>query len=390
MALTLKPPRTIRSVKNGVEYWNRHQQLVGTFRGRRVNVSTGETDPVKAEEFRIDFESGALKTERQGGPTAATGEDVTFLYAADAYVVAKDVSTEDTKRVERLKTQPEVKGKTLRQVTQDDINKIAKRLYPTSIDSQIRSVYTLMAAILHYGAEDANDWCPYRRIEKPPPPPKRNRLPAPDAYAKLAAATAPENGGDPKQSLFIDWLFRQGRRVTEYLNDGVHKNSGILVEHIDLGDLCYETHVSKSNHWQVFELDEVCAGRTANDADFKRGGGPLFPWRTRHQVYAWLNPLCERLGLRVTKEVRTAKGHKYKKVVSVKMTPHRARHLLGTQLAADHVHQANIQGILGHRDRKSTDRYVHADRAAMRGALATRAKRLDTVQALPPAKKERA
>lgn len=388
MALKLHAPGTLSWGKKGT---NSKYQLQGTFEGRSVDVSCRTTDPDAAERFRIQFEHNLLDVAGPGGSPAA-GQKIKFSEAADRYKRARQLERPDVARLERLKLQPEIQDKTLDDITQDDINAIAVRLFPDSVDSQIRSVYTPISGVLHYGAEPGNKWCASWPIKRPKPGKPRNRLPAPDAYARLMAAAV-----DPKQRLFIEWLFRQGRRISEYLQNPRKRhrqNSGILCERIDLREGTYETYISKSNHWQSFEMDEAVIALTRQDPDMTRylaggEGGPLFPWTNNNQVYRWFNPLCERVGLRKTKIVKTKSGHYIKYVVKTDMTPHRARHLLGTQLAADGTHAANIQHILGHLDSKSTERYVHADAKAIRAALKRRSLMLDNIAALP-AKKERA
>lgn len=314
--------------------------------GRDREFSTGARDKAAAKAAAPEVIATV-----NAGRIPGVGEAVDFGRALDIYIAAKHPSKDDLKRLGRLR--PILGRKLCHEVAQADLDSAAAQLYPDgSGDTRNRQVYTPAIAVLHYAALPTNGWAPERKWKRPKLKEAETRATAPHVGEVLYANT------QGKERLLIAWLFRHGTRISDALRQRCDK--------IHLLELTYEQFISKNRKWKTFQIDDEVWELLANDPDVQRGEGKLFPWPNRWSVYRWLNPLCERLGLR--KYVEDKKAARGRRVVRSDMTPHMARHRLGKDLNAAGAGQKTIASALGQLSVKSAARYTAEDAEAIRAA----------------------
>jgi integrase len=313
---------SLRVYSPGTRKGNRFCIIRGRLGGRLIEITTDTTDKGAAEETRAKLEYDFYK----GRPVART---ITFAQAADLYEAFKAPGHTERQRIARLVKA--IGTRKLRDVRQDTLVEAAAFLYPTAKpSSKNRSVIAPGAAILHYATR--LDLVDYRRIE-------RFKEPAPVTRAlsrEAADALMNTAKGDVKNLLV--WLFHQGTRITDALR--------VKWDDVDLKARTVRMRVSKADEWRIFPLAQEVFFRLANAP---KREGYLFPWRNRWAAYGALEPVL--------------------KATKIKFTPHMARHSLGTWLNARGVGGKTIMSALGHKDRKSSDRYQHADVEIVRAAL---------------------
>lgn len=310
MPFTLFPPGTRKG--------NRFFVVRGKIDGRDVEVSTKTRDETAARIFALEFERRCLESGVPG-----QSEAVTWSRAADFYSAARRVSRDDERYIARLKKI--IGEKPVRAIRQVDLDDAATRLHPSAAPETInRQVYTPAIAILNYAV--SNDWCDERKWRRPKIGDPATRAAAPDAGVALVNATE----GDKR--LLLLWLWKHGTRISDALR--------VRWSGIDLTARTYELWISKARRWKTFPMDDEVWELLVNAPEDERRG-TLFPWGDRHNVYRWLRPLAEQLG--------------------VHFTPHMARHRLGRDLSAAGAGLRTIMDALGQKSPKSALRYVSED-----------------------------
>jgi integrase len=311
-------------VKRG--YANRFYLIRGEIAGRDVEISTKTRDKVAAEKLKDQLAARLWESRIPGA-----GEDVTFARAGELLAIARGYGKDDRKRLARVTG---VLGKKIcSQIQQADIDGAADRLYPNATnETRNRQVYTPAAAVLHYAAE--NKWRPDGVFKRPKLKAYETRAAAEGVAAALIEATA------GRAQLLILWWFKHGTRISDTLR--------VEWKRIDLSQRSYDLYISKNRSWKTFPLDDEVWEILANIPAEERQG-KLFPWRHRQEVYDWLIPLRELLGLT--------------------FTPHMARHRLGKDLNASGAGLKTIMGALGQRDPRSAARYAAEDLEIVRAAI---------------------
>lgn len=293
----------------------------GRVAGRLREIDTGTTDEKAARRLAAEAERRFLASS-----PPRPGEAIGFARAVDLYTDFKRPSKREEQFLARLKT--ELGTKRIAEIRHIDLVNAANALYPgRSPATKNRAALRPAAAVLHYMASDG--LCPWLRVTlfKEPKPKTR----AVDREIAMALVNSAE--GD--QQLLLLWLFRQGPRITDALK--------VAWEQINLRRRVVLRHIGKTDEWIEEPLQDEVWELLANREPKK---GRLFPWNNRWQVYRWLGPLTERLG--------------------VAFTPHMARHSLGKWLNEDGASLRTIMDTLHHRDIKSSARYQSTDLEVVR------------------------
>ncbi|MCG8694651.1 MAG: tyrosine-type recombinase/integrase [Minwuiales bacterium] len=225
----------------------------------------------------------------------------TFDDVKAAYIEAKQPGPNDRRYLKKLsaawiKHRKKKFGEiAIADLKPNDIAQAAAVLYPgRAAATKNRQAFAPAAAVLHFAEEC--ELAPYRRIRKMKEPKPATRRPARGVAAKLIG------GSEGIQREFLIFLFGQGWRVTESLKQ--------RWENTDLTARTFRVFVSKAGEWKTVHMHPDVFAVLAQRG---RDEGPIWPWRDRHEVYRWLKPLRERLG--------------------VTFTPHMARHEWGSQNA---------------------------------------------------------
>ena len=318
MALKLIPP--------GKRKGNKHYIARGMVEGQQVEVVCRDEDGQKtkdkaaARRFRAKLEAELYRS------PLASGTPKTWGQAADAYIARKSPSKNDQRYLEKLRA---VLGKkALSAIRQHHIDEAARLLYPGRRNTiKNDQVYEPAGRILHYAAK--NGWCHWLRVEKlKAETPKRQR---PDEGARdtLLAATS------GLEHLLLAHLFYQGWRISETLGlawDNPKKSR------VKMRDRLFVAWIPKAQAWKEIPMSDEVFPLYANTHPKK---GYVFPWRTRWQVYEWLRPLCDNLG--------------------VEFTPHMARRLFASNLNKLGASRYDITDVSSWTSPKSVDPYVKTD-----------------------------
>lgn len=248
-------------------------------------------------------------------------ELVTFRQAAEAYKAAKRLRKQDLAYVKRL--QDYFGGKPVAEIVGADLMAAANTLADgTSDANKNRAIITPGSSILHYAAEQG--WCPERRHRRFSVSRRSGRKPvSPETMRLLLANT------EGHQRLLLAWLYETGQRITASLQ--------LRREDLDLRRAIAHVTSDKTDDHGQLELSPELVAMLATAKNLP--SGRVFPWGDRHNVYRWLKPLCERLG--------------------VSYTPHLSRHAMATELRALGYDMKAIAERGLWRDERSAGRYVH-------------------------------
>ncbi len=155
------------------------------------------------------------------------------------------------------------------------------------------------------------------------------------------------------QHLFLLLLFKCGPRVTEAVS--------LVWRQIDLARREIWLDETKENKDRVTWMDPELFEAFANHPGPRDEDAKVFPWQDRHDVYDWLRPLTEALG--------------------VTFTPHMARHSFATWLRQDGHDRPFIQRAGGWKDAKSAAIYDEvADADVQKSLMAPRPIRTKSAQ----------
>lgn len=297
----------------------------GTRKGNRTYVVRGPSNGRQIEKVLEATKLADAKKEAEIFFASLKGRDpssvVTFAHAAHSYMAFANPRKDDAKWINKLITY--MGDRDVREVKGDDIRQAADTLCPhVQNETKVRYVYTPAAAILHYASEQ--DWCPYRRIRRPSYSRRSKRTPASgDAMRLLLRNTT------GLQALLLAWLYETGQRISDSLR--------LLRSDLDLSAGLARVGSSKTDDRGEIGLSPELVAMLANAPHLPTGR--VFPWGDRHNVYRWLKPLCERLG--------------------ISYTPHQSRHAMATDLRALGYDMKAIAERGLWRDERSASRYVH-------------------------------
>jgi integrase len=368
MALDLVPPGRRRN-----KFW----LVYGRLNGAMVEKSTGTLSKSEARAFLRRLERGeiltgtAAKSEnvlpiKPSAPPAAAAAiptEMTFGQAVRQYAaggrkrggaVDIDCPTSETERMEakRLKRLIEKLGdRPLSAMRQHDFDQLAHRTYPTGAAStKNREIMRSASAVIHYAAK--NRWCGLWQVEL-----FKEQAPGDRWLSAEEAATLIGAASDPKQRLFLRWLFSTGMRVGDTLQRAVWPDPSQPGERvgIDLENRLVRWRIRKTDQFHTVPLnDEAMTLLEAIPAAQRKGR--LFSWGHQQNVNRWLHPLREQTG--------------------VYFTPHMARHSVGNWLDEMGANTRDIARVLGQKSLKSAERYTRRDNIDRARTWASRLPRL--------------
>lgn len=299
----------------------------GTVGGKRVEVSTRSTDKEYAQKYRAQLEVKLLAD--QGLATIGT-----YGEAAHIYLEKRRQSGINKHELQmHLNIVGEIGRRTLNDITQADIDRVADKLYPKAMaSSKNRAVVVPIASVLHYAARSGH--CQWLRIRKFKEAKPQTRAVSKDTAKLIIAATAKQKNNAHLKKALLLWLFKHGNRISEVLS--------IKGEDINFENSTFEIYISKTKTWKKFPLDPqveeaIKTAYTDPKGKVKIPSGKIFHWHSRWSVYKWLTPMCKSIG--------------------IKFSPHVARHSLGTWFAAQGMGLRATMERLGHDDAKSSMRY---------------------------------
>lgn len=306
--------------------------------GRRVETSTKALTKTDAKRVAEQVERKLLTAQ----PPRA-GDVVTFGEAARRYAAFKQIDLDDLgaqrgrqreTATRLLKLIAALGRERLADISHATLVACANKLHGHhTAQTRNREVMCPAAAILHYAAK--NNWVPWLRIDLFKQPKAKTRAVS-FAVASALIEAAPAG---PQQRLLV-WLFCQGTRISDSLR--------VQWADIDLKRGTFRLHIAKTDTYVEMPLHaEVIEVLAAVPPEAQHGA--LFPWSDRSSVYAWLAPLSER-------------------VLGQRVTPHQARHSVGSWLAQDGANLPTIMKKLGHLDVKSSLRYQTVDIETVRAA----------------------
>ncbi len=297
----------------------------GTRKGNRTYVVRGSVNGQQFEKVLAATTRPAAKEEARRFVRKLEGrkpgEVVTFDDAADAYLEGKNLGKQDLAYVERVRRH--FKGAAVADMIGAHLTAAAHALANgTSNANKNRAVITPASSILHFASEQG--WCAERLFRRLPVSRRSTRKPvAAETIRILLANTA------GAEHLFLAWLYETGQRITASLR--------LTREALDLRrGIAMVTSDKTDDHGQL-ELSPELVAMLASAPHLP--SGRVFPWGDRHNVYRWLKPLCERLG--------------------VSYTPHQSRHAMATDLRALGYDMKAIAERGLWRDERSAGRYVH-------------------------------
>lgn len=310
----------VKLIAPGKRKNNRYWIVRDTIGGQRIEVSTQETDRVRASEF-----ANRLVARLLDGRTPQAGEAVTFKVAAGFYIAERKSRPAEVWRIERL--YPHLGAKFCADIRRHDLIAAADALYPAgAAASKNRNVITPASAVLHYAAD--REWAPYRKFRR-----IEEIRPLPRSVETSAAARLVAQATESKQRLFLLWLFCHGTRLSQTLS--------IRPAQIDLRARTFDILDTKTRQWLRLSIHPDVFELLANDPDVLRAADPrarLWPWWQRWQVYRWLRPMARAAG--------------------VEFTPHRARHSMATWMIDAGVDLKSVMEAGGWRDIRSVMHYA--------------------------------
>lgn len=295
----------------------------GTFGGCRHDCSTGQTDQEAATIWAANYYAGVISN-----PLPKPGQTVTFDRATEAFIAWKRPNRSEEKLLRTVASW--FNKKPLAEVMHAHAVEAANALKPRATGpTRNRKIIVPIAAVMHYAAKQG--WVEYRRFEKFRESRRSPRAPASDA---AVAALMAETTGYKQAILAV--LYETGLRVTDAINiewAAVNLPAGRLL-----------ARAGKTDDRVAIPLSAALVAMLAN---LPKSPRYVFPWRTRRGVYAWLKPLCERLG--------------------VTYTPHQSRHALATAALEAGIPDREAADLGAWSDTRSLHRYQHVQAKGVAG-----------------------
>lgn len=309
----------------GTRKGNRYYVARITASGKTIESSTNTTDEKTARRVATEAER-RLRDEQKRVPS---GKVITFRDAAALYIEFRQPSKVDQQRIDKVVAR--LGRMKILDIRAADIHQLAVRLHPNdTAATRNRNVIRPAVTVLHHAANAGLcGWIKVNSFKEARP---TTRALTPEAAAALIEAA--ESG--PQRRLLV-WLFLQGTRITATLT--------LQWDQIDLSARTVRLWNAKGDRWETFPLHDAVVAKLLLVSDRT---GRVFPWSNRSSLRRWLPALCERVG--------------------IDMTPHMARHTLGTMMAANGETLRAIMAALGHSTPSSSVRYQGADIEMVRAA----------------------
>jgi len=341
--------------------------ITGRYNGRMIELRTGCRTRPHAQLWFARWEQeqrAGAAAEAPTAPPPPARDYRTFGEAISAYaryhqisVSGPGLSADDRKNGRRLQRLITALGEhPVGAIHRQDLLELAATVYPQgSAASKNREILTPARAVLNFVAELNPSWCAAPKIKSLPTLRPAPRAVGDDIEIRLLAAAAQLSSRSTQtfageHHLLLLWLFRAGTRITDTLRV-VWEDPGARGERlgVNLSEGVVRLVIHKTQHRHELPLSpELLAALKKVPEDRRRGR--VFHWRTRSGVYTWLRPLCDTCGVYVT--------------------PHMARHTVGTRLAAARTPLPALMAALTHRSVASSLVYQGAAISETRGAVA--------------------
>lgn len=249
----------------------------------------------------------------------------------------------------------EQQGKTLAQLTRDDIVDFLGSLYRARLDSRsvARYLATLRGFFRFALAEGAVRTDPTQNLESPKVWKKLPGFLSLEEVERLLAAPDPSTVLGLRDKAMLELLYGTGLRVSELINlrvADIERNAGYL--------RC----LGKGNKERLVPI-----GRPALAAlemylregrpKLMRAGGPLPPWL-----------FLSRSGRKLTRVAFWKTLRRYGRMAGIrsKFSPHTLRHSFATHMLERGADLRSVQMMLGHADISTTQIYTHVVQARLR------------------------
>lgn len=279
--------------------------------GRRREYSTGTTDRQTATRFALAW------LDAHGG--RVPDAPVTYAAASEAYKAWKNPRNDDAKWLNRLAER--FTDREVGSIVHADLVAAANELLPGASNAhKNRCIMDIGGRVLHYAHEQ--QWCEYRRIKRFWVSRKSPREPAGDDTISLLRANT-----EGAERAMLGLLFETGLRITAAVT--------LLRQKVDSQNCRVLSPLSKTDDIIWLPISQALMIELANLPAYRHG--KLFPWRDRHQVYDWLNPLCKRL--------------------NVYYTPHMSRHAMATDMQRRKIPDKQAAANGAWADPRSLQRY---------------------------------
>ena len=332
---------------------NDNWYLRGTVRGQSIFVSCGTSDRKTAETLRVKEEARLLDETVNG-----LKDTMTFDRAAAAFIAAGGSDRyllevrADGRRVGLVE---ELRGTKLANITQESLDGLAHRLYPTALrDTKVRQFYAPFRAVWNYAAIE--EWAREKKWRLPRrlkgtnvQEPKRYRSgSAPTSYDHAARFVAAMS---PAPAMLMTALFFTGMRPIE-----LFLLEADMVNVPDRWITLRTSKIGESRGIPIHEMlvplfDSLCAG-----------GGPVFR-KPRGDPY----PILDNAG----GQLKTAINGARRRTGIRDISPYTARHSVSTQLVVNGVHPYVKDQILGHAVDDMSRRYTHVPQKPLIEAINT-------------------
>jgi integrase/recombinase XerD len=324
----------------------------GTVRGQGIYESTGTGNREVADQIRIKLEERLL-TESVFGKRAT----ITFAEAADAFIAAGgsprfifEINNQGWSRGLAV----ELRGRKLAEITQPEIDKLARKLYPRALPATlVRQFYSPFRAVWNFAVRQ--DWATVRTWDIPHKPKSTN---APQQRRRAGSYPVPYEHAasfiaalSPAPAMTMTALFFTGMRPIELF--------ALEADDLDLERRWIVIRSSKTGEPRGVPMHEFLAPLFAS---LLKRGGKVF--RTHDgKPYAVL----ENAGGQLKNPLRGAQARSGITDVS----PYTARHTVSTQLVINGVHQYVKDQILGHAVNDMSRRYTNIPQKPLIEAINT-------------------
>lgn len=335
--------------RKGSDNW----YLRGTVRGQSVFISCGTGDRKAAETLRVKEEARLLDETVNG-----LKETMTFDRAAAAFIAAGGSDRylleirADGKRVGLVE---ELRGKKLASITQESLDGLAHRLYPTALrDTKVRQFYAPFRAVWNYAAIEG--WAKEKKWRLPKRPKGTNVVEvkryrsgsAPTSYAHAARFVGAMS---PAPAMLMTALFFTGMRPIElFLLDA---------DMVNVPERWITLRTSKIGEGRGIPIHELLVPLFES---LCARGGAVFR-KPRGEPY----PILDNAGGQLKSAINGARRRTGIKDIS----PYTARHTASTQLVVNGVHPYVKDQILGHAADDMSRRYTHVPQKPLIDAINT-------------------
>ena len=185
-------------------------------------------------------------------------------------------------------------------------------------------------------------------------------VPSESELVKLLGAINLKSTWGKRDYLLIVFLCHTGLRIGETTRLQVHN----VIHEGQVRDEVYLSYrITKTRCSRVVPLNSVAQKCITKLLEFNKKRGfsiapqaPLFPWKNHGY-------LPRREAERMVQDLREKVG------IPAKVTPHAFRHFFATKLTGLGVDLPTVQSLLGHKNIKSTQRYVHSTAEQRRDAV---------------------